>query len=132
MSAHARLTTALMAALEGYPIDVTQVFDAPPGRAAMPYALIEETVLTDWSTKDLDGREGRVTISLHDQSERPARLREMLGAAEDAVGAMPRTVGGGWWIASMAFLRSRIVADGAGRWRAILEWQVRMLKSGGG
>jgi hypothetical protein len=130
MSAHARLTTALIAALEGYPLEVTQVFDAPPVRAAAPYALVEETVLTDWSTKDMDGREGRVTISLHDVGERPARLRELAGAAEDALSAMPRTLGGGWWIASLAFVRSRIVAEGVGRWRASAEWRVRMLKNG--
>ena len=65
------------------------VFDAPPVRAAIPHAVVEDPVLGDWSSATWRGREGRLVVSLHDGGERPVRLRAALGAAErwDAVPA---------------------------------------------
>jgi len=125
MSVQAMLQAAMVAALDG--LEVTGVFDAPPVRCALPYAVVEEAVLADWSTKDMDGREGRLAVSLYDGGERPVRLRVLAGAAEDAVGAMPREIGEGWRVASLVFVRSRIVREGV-RWVAVGEWRVRMLK----
>ena len=125
MSVQAILQAAMAAALEG--LDVTGVFEAPPVRGAPPYAVVEEAVLADWGTKDMAGREGRLAVSIHDGGERPVRLRVLAGAAEDAVGAMPRDLGEGWRVASLVFVRSRIVRDGV-RWVAVSEWRVRMLK----
>ena len=126
------LQAAIKAALEDHaPLAgaVTAVFDAPPVRAALPHALVEEAVLTDWSTKDMTGREGRVTILLRDGGERPARLRALAGAAEDAIEAMPGALGEGWRIVSLVLLRSRIVREGDSRWMAASEYRVRMLRS---
>ena len=125
MSVQAMLQAAVVASLEG--LDVTGVFDAPPVRCALPYAVAEEAVLADWGTKDMAGREGRLAVSIHDGGERPVRLRVLAGAAEDAVGAMPRDLGEGWRVASLVFVRSRIVRDGV-RWVAVSEWRIRMLK----
>ena len=119
------LQAAVVASLEG--LDVTGVFDAPPVRCALPYAVVEEAVLADWSTKDMAGREGRLAVSIHGGGERPARLRVLAGAAEDAVGAMPRELGEGWRVTSLVFVRGRIVREGV-RWVAVSEWRVRMLK----
>ena len=129
MSAAARLHAALAAALregEGL-VALTAVFDAPPVRAALPHATVEEAVLADWGTKDMAGREGRAAVTLRDGGERPVRLRELSGAAEEAVLAMPRAMGGGWRIASLIFVRGRIVREGSG-WAATSEFRVRMLK----
>jgi hypothetical protein len=130
MSVQMRLQGALVAALQDHaPLGaLTGVFDAPPVRAALPYAVVSEAVLGDWSTKDMAGREGRVAVLLHDGGERPARLRLLTGAAEAAIEAMPRDLGDGWRIASLTFVRSRIVANGAGRWIASSEYRVRMLR----
>ncbi len=128
MSVHAMLQAALVAAIEDGGVEVTGVFDAPPLRAAVPHALVEEVVLTDWSTKDMAGREGRVIVRLHDAGERPARLRVLTDAVQEAVAAMPVTLSGGWRIVSLAFLRSRILAEGGGKWRAVIEWRVRLLR----
>ena len=125
MSVQAILQAAVVASLEG--LDVTGVFDAPPVRCALPYAVVEEAVLADWGTKDMAGREGRLAVSIHDGGERPARLRVLAGAAEDAVSGMAREIGEGWRVASLVFVRSRIVRDGV-RWVAVSEWRVRMLK----
>lgn len=134
MSVQQLLQAALQAALEDHAAladALTAVFDAPPARAARPYALVEEAVLADWGTKDMAGREGRVAVLLFDAGERPERLRGLAGAAEDAVLAMTRDLGEGWRIASLVLLRSRIARDGGGeRWTALSEFRVRMLCEG--
>lgn len=132
MSVQAILQAALKAALEEHaPLaGLTGVFDAPPVRAARPYALIDEALLADWGTKDIAGREGRIGVRLFDSGERPVRLRTLAGAAEDAVAAMPAALGDGWRIASLTLLRSRIAREGDGRWVATGEWRVRMLRTG--
>ncbi|MDG2534481.1 DUF3168 domain-containing protein [Sphingomonas sp. HITSZ_GF] len=127
MSVQEVLQAALVEALAG--IEVTRMFDAPPVRAARPYALVEEAWLTDWGTKDMAGREGRFAVTLFDAGERPVRLRALAGAAEAAIEAMPRGLGQGWAVASLVLLRSRISREGDGRWQSVSEFRVRMLRS---
>ncbi|MBO9712962.1 DUF3168 domain-containing protein [Sphingomonas sp.] len=132
MSVQALLQGAVQGALAGHaPLAeaLTGVFDAPPVRAARPYALVEEAVLVDWGTKDMAGREGRLAVSLFDGGERPERLRALAGAVEDALAAMPAELGEGWRVVTLGFVRSRIVRDREG-WRGVSEFQVRMLKAG--
>lgn len=118
----AGLCDALTAAL-----DDVAVFDAPPVRMAMPYALVEEPVLADWSTKDLAGREGRVAVVIQDRAERPVRLRALAATAEDAVEAMNGELGEGWRIVTLGLVRSRIMRRAEG-WMATSEFRVRMLR----
>jgi len=127
MSVQAVLQAALVEALAG--LEVTAVFDAPPVRAARPYALVEEAWLSDWSTKDMAGREGRFAVTLFDTGERPARLRGLAGEAEARIEAMPRLLGQGWAIASLVLLRARISREGDSRWQSVSEFRVRMLRS---
>lgn len=127
MSVQAVLQAALVEALAG--LEVTQVFDAPPVRAARPYALVEEAWLTDWGTKDMAGREGRFAVALFDAGERPARLRMLAGAVEAAIEAMPRSLDQGWTVASLVLLRARISREGDSRWQSVSEFRVRMLRS---
>lgn len=131
MSVQGQLQDALVTALRDHaPLGaLTGVFDAPPVRAALPYAVVGEAVLGDWGTKDMAGREARIVVLLHDGGERPARLRLLAEEVETAIEAMPRDLGEGWRIASLSFVRSRIVANGAGRWIASSEYRVRMLRS---
>ena len=93
------------------------VFDAPPVRASLPHAVVEEPLFADWSTKDMAGREGRIAVALYDGGERPGRLRGLAEAAENAVLGMDRELPGGW----------RIARAGNG-WSATSEFRVRMLK----
>jgi len=51
------LQAAVVARLNAV-LDVS-VFDAPPVRGGLPYAVVDEPVLSDWSTKTWVGREGR-------------------------------------------------------------------------
>ena len=131
MSAQTVLGEALVAALKahaGVARVVTAVFDAPPVRAARPYAEVAEALLTDWSTKDMAGREGRIAIVLRDAGERPVRLRDLAGEVDAAVEALPRDLGEGWRIASLVPVRSRIVREGDGLWAGTNEYRVRMLR----
>lgn len=132
MSVHQLLQAAVGEALRGRAALselVGGVFDAPPVRAALPHAVIGEPALSDWSTKDQPGREARVQVTLHDGGERPVRLRILTGEVEAAIEALPRELGEGWRIASIAFVRSRTVADGPGRWIAASEYRLRLLRS---
>ncbi|MET0310361.1 MAG: DUF3168 domain-containing protein [Sphingomonas sp.] len=132
MSVQELLQTAFRAALEGHvPLAdaVTAIFDAPPVRGLRPYVLVEEAVLTDWGTKDMAGREARITVSLFDTGERPARLRALAGEIEVAIAAMPHALGDGWRIASLAFVRGRTLREGDERWAATSDYRVRMLRS---
>ena len=132
VSVHQLLQAALQAACRNHaPLagGVTAIFDAPPVRSAPPYAVITESVLTDWGAKGLAGREARVAVSLHDIGERPVRLRALMSAAEDALAEMPRAIGEGWTVVTLILLRSRIVRESEGRWIATSEFRVRMLRS---
>jgi hypothetical protein len=131
MSAQTVLGEALVAALKahaGVARLVTAVFDAPPVRAARPFAEVAEALLTDWSTKDMAGREGRIAIVLRDAGERPVRLRELAGEVDAAVEDLPRDLAEGWRIASLVPVRSRIVREGEGLWAGTNEYRVRMLR----
>lgn len=125
MSVQALLAGAMMDALGG--IEVA-VFDAPPVRAARPYAVIEEASLGNWGTKDLAGREGVLAVTLYDGGERPVRLRALAGEVEAAIETMLRDLGEGWRVVTLILARSRIVREGESRWMAMSEWRVRILR----
>lgn len=127
MSARVELHVGVCAALSEA-LDIVPVFDAPPVRMSPPYVVVEEPVLADWSTKDIAGREGRVTVLLHDQGERPMRLRALTGLADDALEMMDPRLGEGWRIVTLGLVRSRIVRTKDG-WTAMSEFRVRMLRA---
>lgn len=125
MSARTLLQAAIVAALA--PVEA-RVFDAPPVRAALPYLLVDEPVLQDWSTKSWRGLEGRVAAIGFDGGERPRRLRALADAVDDALAAMPETLGEGWRIANLRPLRSRIARVAPDHWQAVSEYWVRVYR----
>jgi hypothetical protein len=132
MSAHTVLTDAVEAVLGTHPglgILINGVFDAPPARAVRPYAVVEDPVLVDWGTKDMMGREGRLTVGLFEAGEDRKRLRVLADQATAAVAGLPRELGEGWRIASLAFLRSRIFREAPELCAAVVEFRVRMLQT---
>lgn len=126
MSARAALQAAVVAAVRDG-VDVT-VFEAPPVRAALPYALVEEPVLTDWSTKDWRGHEARFATLVRDGGERPVRVRALLALASDAVLAMAPAIGG-WRIATLRPTRERLVRSGT-EWLGAAEFVARLYREG--
>lgn len=126
MSAATEMQAALIEAL-GAVADLTGVYDGPPARAAYPYAAIGEAVSGDWSTKDARGRELRLAVTIHDDGASPARLHGLMAAAEDAIEAIPRDLPT-HRIASLVFLRGRIIRDAAGPWAGLIEYRARLLE----
>lgn len=119
------LQAALVAAVEG----TLTTFDAPPVRAALPHAVVEDAVLARWGGAGIDGREGRVRIVLHDAGERPVRLRALAAQAEGAVAALSGEIGAGWRVVALRLVRVRIVKSGGrDRWTATSEFAVKLYR----
>lgn len=121
------LVQAAVAARLTESVTGVRVLDAPPGRIGGPFAVIDEPVLTDWSTKTWTGREGRLVVLLYDGGERPVRLRASCDAVEAAL-ADPPVLSGGWRIVRLSFVRSRITRIATDRWTGAVEFQLRLLR----
>lgn len=131
MSPQEAITAALRTALTAtgaLSAPVNGVFDAPPQRAVRPYLLVDEAMLTDWSTKDQDGREVRTAVLVRDSGATRQRVRALAADVEAAIAALPAALGGGWRIVSRALVRTRVVDEGASGVTAVVEHRVRMLR----
>jgi len=121
------LTAATIAALGGI-AGLNGAYDGPPLQAAFPYATVDAGPESDWSHKSGEGRELRLSVTIRDQGERPARLRQLMAAAQAAIGAVDGDLDG-WRLVTLVFLRSRMLsAPGAG-WTAAIDYRARMLKA---
>lgn len=125
MSAESVVQAALLDALRGLP-GLNGVFDGPPVKATPPYAEIGELLSGDWSVKDRDGRELRLAVTVRDAGETSARGQTLGGAVGAAIETMPRDLGG-WRVASLVFMRSRLLRPAPGRWSVVVEYRVRVL-----
>lgn len=88
MSARAALVEAVTGHLRGRAgLAGLAVFDAPPVRAVVPYAVVDEPVMGPWGTKSWAGYEARIAVGLWDEGERPVRGagERWLGRAEFVV-----------------------------------------------
>ncbi|MBC7987878.1 MAG: DUF3168 domain-containing protein [Sphingomonadaceae bacterium] len=124
------MRAALFDAVEGHAAlrgAINGVYFETPERASVPYALIGELAARDWGTKDARGREARLSVTIVEDAVRGARLVELVGEAEAAIEAMPREIGA-WRVASLAFVRSAVLAAKGGERRAVVEYRVRVLE----
>jgi len=119
------LQQAAMSALAGV-AGIGRAYDAPPLQAAVPYALVEADLESDWSHKTGTGREVRLAVTLFDKGERPVRLRRAAGEAEAALESLGGDIGG-WTLVSMAYLRTRIVSEPRIGWAGVVEFRARLL-----
>jgi hypothetical protein len=120
------LAAAATAALAGV-TGLNGVYEGPPVQAAFPHARIEAGPESDWSHKSGEGRELRLAVTFHDQGERPARLRQLMAAAEAAIAALDGDLGG-WRLVTLVFLRSRMLREPGAAWAGAIEWRARLLK----
>lgn len=122
----AALAGVIAEVLRDWPgLEGAAVFDAPPARAAHPFVVVGEPVVTDLSAGLTIGREARVAVLVEDGGEQPARCRALVAAAEAALVSLPDVLPGGWRVTVNALARSRLVKAG-GRWVATIEWRVRL------
>jgi hypothetical protein len=121
------MQAAAIAALDGV-AELGAAYRGPPVQAVHPYAIVEAGQETDWGHKSGPGREVRLSVTLYDLGERPARLQRMLGAAEEALAGVEAGAEG-WRIVTLQLLRSRIVPprNAGGTWIGLLDYRVRML-----
>ncbi|HEU0043851.1 hypothetical protein [Sphingomonas sp.] len=128
MSAGSALVEAVLAELRHEELQPLVVFDAPPVRAGLPYAVIEEPVLKSENAAGVQGRTGMLAISFHDDGERPLPLRGMVAFADELIALLPTEIGEGWRIGGLALARSRLTRTKEG-WTARSEWSVRMFRA---
>ena len=122
------LQRTLVSTLRASALVVTGVYDGPPADSVYPYIAISDGSTTDWSHKTGRGREHRLSIALWDDGLSPARLHALMAEAEDVIEAMPRDLDG-HRIASLTFLRGRIVRDPDGPWAGRLDYRIRTLET---
>lgn len=122
------LQRALVATLRASSLAVTGIYDGPPADAVCPYVAISDGSTTDWSHKSGRGREHRLSVAIWDDGVSPARLHALMAEAEDVIETIPRDLDG-HRIASLAFLRGRIVRDPGGPWAGRLDYRVRTLEN---
>ena len=133
MSAEVTVRAAVIAALtEDAAVmgGLNGLFDGQPVRASVPYAVVGECIASDWGAKDVDGRELRLTIGLHDAGETPGRLAALLERIDAVMQLLEFAEG--WRIVGVRLIRSRVVKgrekDG---WKAVVDYQVRVVRQGG-
>jgi hypothetical protein len=124
MSAEIMAQAALTTALET--LELNGVSESAPPRARAPYAVLMPVLSANWGTKDRDGRELRIGVTLYDEGPDAARLRGLLDAAHTAAMAMPRDLAD-WRVASLVLVRSRVMPSGMDRWSGTLEYRMRLL-----
>ncbi|MGV3769587.1 MAG: tail completion protein gp17 [Sphingobium phenoxybenzoativorans] len=130
MSAELAVRAAMLAALaEDAALGalLNGVYDGAPVKASPPYAVVGECLGSDWGTKDADGRELRMTLSLFDAQETPARLAAAMRLADGVVRGMSGVVDGAWRIGTVALLRSRTVKGRDRGWSCVMDYRVRVL-----
>ena len=124
MSASEVLISAAQDALEGV-AGLTGVHEAAPIQAAVPYAMVAAGMENDWGHKSGAGREIRLSVTLRDEGESPARLRALCHAAQAALEGLETE--GGWRLVTLVFVRSIFAAQAPGKWTATTDYRARML-----
>jgi hypothetical protein len=133
MSAELAIRAAMLAALAAdgaIGALLNGVYDGTPVKASEPYAVIGDCTGSDWGTKDADGREVRVALSLYDRQETRARLAQMMRLADGVVRGMSG-IADGWRIAGVALLRSRTMKARDQGWSCVVDYRVRVLRDQG-
>ena len=135
MSVREGLIAAVLAGLDDRGADdALTVFDAPPVRAAMPYAVIEEPVLSAIGASGIEGVEARIAITVTDGGERPVRLRRLIAGIEARMAALPERIAdadGDWRAVVRRLIKSRITRAKAGHWIGTSEFMVRAWRAEG-
>ena len=127
-SAESAVQAAALAAVRAVP-GLNGVYLAPPVKATVPYAELGDLLSGDWSVKDRAGRELRLMVSVRDAGESNARVQTLAGAVGAAIEALPRDLAG-WRVGSVMLVRSRVTGGPPGRWRASVEYRLRVLAAG--
>ncbi|MFN3351858.1 hypothetical protein [Pseudorhodoplanes sp.] len=120
------LVANLLTALRDAP-GFSQVSDGVPLQAGDAAVMVDIGPETDWGFKGGEGAEVRFAAVLTCGGGAPGRAR-ILG---ERVRAAIATVGpdlGGWTLANLVMLRSRVLRETASKWTAVAEYRARMMR----
>lgn len=107
---------------------VNRIYDGEPAKASPPTLIVGEALGGDWGTKDRDGRELRLSVTIRDTAETAGRIAPVLPFVEDAVRQLGIAGTMNWAIGSALLIRSRIVSPRSGDWTAVLDFRLRALR----
>lgn len=126
-----RLRSALIAWLADDALlaaSLNDVTEEAPSRAQPPWLGLAASASTDWSTKQLRGREVRIALELHNRGEEAVETDSLIDAIESRIEAMPRTQDG-FHIVTTTFLRARAEQRPLNRRAVLLEYRFRLLEA---
>lgn len=137
MSAEGAMRATVVAALGGdaaLMALVNGIHDGAPVQASAPYVVVAECAGADWGAKGVDGREVRLSISLHDKGDTSAAIAEMLGRVEAVMRGIESLVGG-WRVVTMRFVRSRVARSVTSQrrdegWQGVVDYRMRVVSEG--
>ena len=101
--------------------------EAAGPRVGVPFAVIEEPVLTPADVQGWRGLEVRVGVVLTDEGVAPTRLRTLIDAVEAAAAALGPAIGD-WRATGVRVLRSRVARKGE-RWTGTVEIGLRLWRA---
>jgi hypothetical protein len=102
------------------------ITEEAPSRTALPWLALTASASTDWSAKDLAGREIRIALELNYRGDDPLSEAALVAGIERRVESLP-TLQDGFRIASLTFLRARAEQRGEARRALVLEYRARVL-----
>ena len=123
------LRAALLAWLAADPSLAAQlnaVTEEAPPRTALPWLAVAASASTDWSAKELRGREVRVALELHCRGDQPDAAAALVAGIEARIAALPSSQPA-FQVVSIAFLRARAEMRAANTRAVLLEYRFRVL-----
>lgn len=124
-----QLRAALIAWLRGDPALTAQlnaVEEESPLTATVPWLGIAASASTDWSTKDMVGREIRVAFELQTHGDGVAQDMALVEMVEGRLAALPRDHGS-FMLVTTQFLRARAERRVRNLRSVLLEYRFRIL-----
>ncbi|WEK45619.1 MAG: DUF3168 domain-containing protein [Candidatus Andeanibacterium colombiense] len=106
---------------------LNRVAEEAPVMASLPWLGIAASASTDWSAKEVRGREIRVAFELHCRGDDPASAATLVRAIEARIEALPR-IQEGFAVISALFLRARAEQRAANTRAVLLEYRFRVLE----
>jgi hypothetical protein len=124
------LRAALIAWLRADPVlaELNAVAEEAPPSASPPWLGIAASASTDWSAKDIAGREVRIALELHFRGDDPMAGGALSRAIESRIASLPRAQVG-FDVVAAVFLRARVEQRPGNLRAALFEYRFRLLET---
>ena len=123
------LRAALLAWLTADPALAAQlnaIAEEAPSRTALPWLAIAASASTDFSAKQVTGREVRIALELHCRGDQPGSAAALTAAIEARIASLPPTQSG-FQVVSFSFLRARAEQRATNTRAVLIEYRFRLL-----